>query len=148
MDQIIEAFGIDIRLIVIQLVNFGILLAALSYFLYKPVLGMLDARTQKIAQGMKDAEEAAKAKIGAEAEKLTVLAAAHNDASKIADRARTHAESVGEEVLKEAQVKAQTIITDAEKRAQEAKRLAEKESEAEITKLAILATERFLRERV
>lgn len=38
MDQLIQAFGIDAKLITVQIINFGILLAALTYFLYKPVL--------------------------------------------------------------------------------------------------------------
>ena len=146
MDQIIEAFGINWKLIVVQLVNFGILLAALSYFLYKPVMRMLEERGQKIAQGMKDAEEAANAKATAETEKQAVVAAAHGEAAEIALRARTHAEVVGEEVVKEAQAKAAAIVTEAEARALEEKRKAQKESEAEITKLAILATEKLLRE--
>lgn len=145
MDQIIHAFGIDLRLIVIQLVNFGILLAALSYFLYKPVMGMLDAREQKIAKGIKDAEDAALIKASADQDKQVVLATAHAEAGSIAERARAHAEVVGAEMVEIAQAKAQAIVLEAEARALEAKRRAEKESEAEITKLAILATEKMLR---
>jgi F-type H+-transporting ATPase subunit b len=145
MDQIIDAFGIDIRLIVIQLVNFGILLAALTYFLYKPVMGMLDAREQKIAKGIKDAEVAAVTRASAESDKQAVLVTAQAEAAGIAERARTHAEVVGAEVMSEAHAKAQAIVVEAEARAQESKRKAEKESEPEITKLAILATEKLLR---
>jgi F0F1-type ATP synthase membrane subunit b/b' len=57
MEEIIHAFGIDQRLIIIQIVNFAILAGALGYFLYTPVLRLLREREEKIAQGLKDAEE-------------------------------------------------------------------------------------------
>ena len=147
MEQIIHAFGIDVRLIIIQIINFGILMALLTYFLYKPIMGMLAAREEKIARGIKDADEAAKARENAEVEKRSVLAAAHDEAGKIGERARTHAETVQQEAAAAAQVKAQAIVADAEKRAEEAKRRAEKESEAEIAKAAVLAAEKILRQR-
>ena len=60
MEQLIHAFGIDARLILLQVINFGLLMAVLSYLLYKPVLKVLAERQEKIAQGVKDAEEAGK----------------------------------------------------------------------------------------
>ena len=41
MEEIIKAFGIDGRLIVIQIVNFTILMSILGYFLYTPILNLL-----------------------------------------------------------------------------------------------------------
>jgi F-type H+-transporting ATPase subunit b len=148
MDQIIEAFGIDWRLIIIQIVNFGLLMAALSYFLYKPVLKLLDERAAKIAQGVADADAAKAARAEAEGEKQVVLQGAQGEAAAIAERARVHAASLAEEASREAQIKAAAIVADAEARAREEKLRALKESEAEIAKLAILATEKLIRERV
>ncbi len=147
MDQIIEAFGIDWKLITIQLVNFAILLGALSYFLYRPVMKLLDERAAKIEQGIADANAAATAKASAESEKQATLTAAQAEAAAVAERARAHANEVGEAATREAAGRAAAIVADAEARALEAKRKAEKDSEAEITKLAILAAEKLLKER-
>lgn len=147
MEKIIEAFGLDVRLIIIQLVNFGILMAALSYFLYKPVMRMLDERATKIARGVADAEAAAAARTSAEADKQLVLTSAHGEAAAVVDRARKHAEETEEKLVRDAQAKAAGIVSDAEVRATEAARRLEKESEAEIAKIAVLATEKLLRER-
>lgn len=147
MDQIIEAFGIDVRLIVIQLVNFGILMVALGYFLYKPVLRLLDERQQKIAQGIQDAEAAALAKASAEEEKRTVVGSAHTEAEAIMSRAKSHATAVSEEALVEARAKAEALIADAALQGNEVKARVLRESEAEVAKLAILAAEKILRER-
>lgn len=145
MEQLIQAFGIDVKLIVVQIINFVILLAALSYFLYKPVLKVLNDREEKITQGIKDAEAAAKAKADAETEKQTVLSAAHGEAEKVAQNAKQFADEKSEVIIAEARTKADGVIKDAETKGAEIKSRAQKESEAEIAKLAILAAEKVLR---
>lgn len=147
MEQLIHAFGIDARLILIQVVNFGLLMAVLTYFLYKPVLKVLAERQEKIAQGMKDAEEAGQAKAEATEEKKIVIAAANKEAEAMTSRAKKHAVVKADEILAAAQVKAEQIAKDAALRAQEMKATSLKESEAEIAKLAILAAEKVLKER-
>lgn len=147
MDQIIEAFGIDQRLIIIQIVNFAILATALGYFLYKPVLKLLREREEKIAQGLKDAELAATAKAEADAEKQVVLSAAHKEAEAVSERAVSSAKSKETELIEAAQTKASAILKDAEAKGEQAKAEAIKASEKEVAQLAVLATEKLLRER-
>ncbi len=146
MEQIIEAFGIDQRLIIIQIINFAILMAALGYFLYKPVLKLLADREAKIAQGLKDAEAAATAKAEADAEKQTIVAAAHEEATAVGNRAKVAADRKAEEIVAAAQAKASELVKSAEARGEAAMAQALKESEKEVAKLAILATEKMLRE--
>jgi F-type H+-transporting ATPase subunit b len=147
MEQLIEAFGIDLRLIIIQVFNFGILMAALTYFLYKPVLKMLNEREEKIAQGMKDAQEAGAAKAEATEEKKAVIAAANKEAEAMTARAKDHAVVKADEIVADAQKKAEQVVKDASLRGEELKTAALKASEAEIAKLAVLAAEKVLKER-
>jgi F-type H+-transporting ATPase subunit b len=147
MEQLIHAFGIDARLIIIQVVNFGLLMAALTYLLYKPVLKMLAERQEKIAQGMKDAEAAGKARLEATEEKKGIIASANSEAEAMTARAKEHAVVKADEIVAEAQKKAEQVVKDATLRGEELKAQAQKESEAEIAKLAILAAEKVLKER-
>jgi F-type H+-transporting ATPase subunit b len=147
MEQLIHAFGIDARLILIQVVNFGLLMAVLTYFLYKPILKVLAERQEKIAQGVKDAEEAGKAKAEATEEKKIVIAAANKEAEAMTARAKEHAVVKADEILATAQAKAEQTAKDALLRSEEIKAAALKESEAEIAKLAVLAAEKVLKER-
>lgn len=147
MEQLIQAFGIDIKLITVQIINFVVLVAALSYFLYKPVLKMLQDREDKIAQGIKDAEAAAGAKASAEEEKQTILSEAHSEAEAVATKAKTFADEKAEAIVAEAKAKADSVIGDAETKSTEIKAQAKKESEAEIAKLAVLAAEKILTEK-
>ena len=148
MEQLIHAFGIDIRLIIIQIINFGVLMALLSYFLYKPVLKLLRDREEKITLGIKDAEAAAVAKAAANTEKGAVLAAAHKDAEAIAKRAEVFAVEQAAEIKAAAEAKSTALLAEAAHKAEELKKRAEKESEAEIAKVAVLAAEKILRQSV
>ncbi|MEY2665109.1 MAG: F0F1-type synthase subunit b, F-type H+-transporting ATPase subunit b [Candidatus Parcubacteria bacterium] len=147
MEQLIHAFGIDARLILLQVVNFGLLMAILTYFLYKPVLKILAEREAKIAKGIKDAEEAEKALAVAEEEKRGIIAAANKDAQAMEVRATEHAAQKAEQIVADAHKKAEQVIKDAGDRGSEMKSQALKETEAEIAKLAVLAAEKVLKER-
>lgn len=146
MEQLLTAFGIDAKLIVIQIINFVVLMGALSYFLYKPVLRMLNEREEKIAQGIRDAEEAAQARESAEVSRKEVLSGAHKEAEDIGARAKVSAEERSSEIVNAAQVKAESIITDAKAKSEHLQAQARAESEEEVARMAILAAERVLRE--
>ncbi len=147
MEEILHAFGIDGRLIVIQIFNFAILAAALWYFLYTPVLKLLGEREAKIKKGIEDAEKAELARNEADAEKKHILSLAHKEAEEIATRATTHADAKAQEIVSEAHAKSATVLENASARAEELKLQAKKESEAEIAKVAILAAEKILQEK-
>lgn len=147
MDQIIQAFGIDGRLILVQLVNFVVLAAALWFLLYKPILSILRERQMRIEKGMKDAEDAAKAKAAAVSEREATLTIAHREAEEVAKRAREHAALLSATARKEAEEKAAALLHEAQMQGEDLKGRLLKESEAEVAKLAILAAEKVLRER-
>jgi len=145
MEQLIHAFGIDIKLITVQVINFLVLLAALSYFLYKPVLKLLNDREEKIKQGILDAEAAAAAKAEAGKEKEAILTEANQNAQTVVAKAEAHAKDKSADIIKEAEDRAANIVTNAETASDDIKDKARKESEAEIAKLAVLAAEKVLR---
>jgi len=144
MDQLIQAFGIDAKLVTAQVINFVLLLGLLSYFLYKPVLKVLADREAKIAQGIKDAEAAAVAKSEADTRKKEVLQEAHKEAGEIADRAKSFADDKAADIVASANTKADGIIADAQRKGEDLQARLQKESEDEIAKLAILAAEKVL----
>jgi F-type H+-transporting ATPase subunit b len=147
MEEIIHAFGIDWRLIVIQMFNFALLLLALWYFLYTPILKILEEREAKLKQGVIDAEKAAIALTEADTEKGIVLKGARIEAEGIVATAKTHAETKGAGIVHDAEVKAERMLEDAKARAEEERLQARKASEAEIAQAAILAAEAILAKR-
>ena len=145
MEQLFSTFGIDVKLILAQAVNFAVLFAALSYLLYKPVMKTLDERRAKIAQGVEDAEQAAVALASADEESKKRIGEANTEAEGIVASARETAGSEKTRILKEAEARAEAVQKDAEARAAETADKALRDSEKEIARLAILAAEKAMK---
>ena len=147
MSELFAAFGINWKLLVVQTVNFGLLLVILWRFLYQPILRMIDERHTTITEGVKNAEEAARKLALADGEGKAVIARAGREAEGLVSDARTRAEEKRVQLMKVAEERAADILRDAEARAEEAKRQALATSEREIAKTAMLAAEKILREK-
>ncbi|MBA3789117.1 ATP synthase F0 subunit B [Patescibacteria group bacterium] len=144
MQALLAAFGISGSLLLAQAVNFGILMVALTYLLYKPVMKTLDARQKKVAQGVIDAERAAEKLATADVEAATLVTKAEGEADGIVAGARETATAERVRILKEAEARAASVAVDAEARAKETAAKSLRESEKEVARLAILAAEKVL----
>ena len=144
MNQLFAAFGVDWRLLIIQGVNFAVLLSALTYFLYRPVMKMIDDRREKIAEGVRlaDAAEGRLAEAHAQGEQLVGTAA--REAEALMASARANADVKGSEIMKTAEERAEALMKDANARGEELKRQALMESEREVVRAAMLAAEKIL----
>lgn len=147
MSALFEAFGVNWQLLLVQVVNFAVLLAALTYFLYKPVLKMIDERREKIAEGVRTAEAAATRLADAKAESDQLVGDAAREAEALVAGARTRADEKGGEIVKQAETRARSILGDATAQGEEAKRQALSESQKDIARAAMLAAEKILREK-
>jgi F-type H+-transporting ATPase subunit b len=145
MNELISTFGLNWKLLLMQAVNFGILLYVLKRVLFKPVMAMLDERKRVIARGVKDAEDAARKNAEAEAAGKLLLADAEREGDSIIAKAKLGAEQKGTGIIQQAEARAASIAHDADLRAQETKERALKESREEIAKAAILVAEKLLR---
>lgn len=147
MEEFAKTFGLDVKLVIVQIINFVVLLVLLSYFLYKPLLRVLAEREEKIKQGVEDAEAAGKRLAEADEEKKGIVSAAHKEAEEVAARAKAHAGEKEAAIIYDAEEKAAVIVRQAEEKGEQLKAQAHKDSEAEIAKLAVLAAEKVLREK-
>lgn len=144
MEGFLAAFGIDWKLILAQSVNFIVVIAVLAYFVYGPVMRMLDERTRRIKQGLDDARAAGEERAAVASERGGIVNAAHKEAESIVARATEDGKEVRTQIVKAAEARAEEVARDAERGAAEARRLALKESEADIARAAILAAEKIL----
>ncbi|MEK7100555.1 MAG: ATP synthase F0 subunit B [Patescibacteria group bacterium] len=147
MDQLFSAFGIDGKLLIAQLINFGVLFVGLTYLLYKPVMKTLDERREKVAQGVLDAQAASEKLATADEEASIKVKGAETEAEGIVASARDLAGTEKARIVKEAEARAQALEADAAARAKETAAKALRESEQEIARLAVLAAEKVLREK-
>jgi len=93
-----EALGINLGLLIVQLIAFTIVILTLNAWVYQPMLNMMETRKQKIAQGLEDARVAAEARADAEKEAAKVLADAQAKASKVVLEATDRAVSAAKDV--------------------------------------------------
>ena len=146
MNQLFAAFGIDWRLLIIQGVNFAVLLSALTYFLYRPITKMIDDRRNKIAEGVRMAEAAEGRLAEAKIEGVGLVGAAAREAEALVATARLNAQTKGEEVLHAAEIRADSVMKEAAAKSEELKRQALLESEREVVRAAMLAAEKIMRD--
>jgi F-type H+-transporting ATPase subunit b len=145
MQQLFGAFGINLSLLIAQLLNFGVLLIALWYLLYKPVMRTIDERQKKIAQGVEDAELAATKLAGADEQVITLVRTAEVEADGIMASARDAGTVEKNRIVTDAQARAAAIEADADARAKETAAKTLRDSEKEVARLAILAAEKVMR---
>lgn len=144
MSELFATFGVDWRLLLIQVVNFGLLLLILWRFLYIPLVKVLDERRGKIAESVMKAEAADRRLAEADTEGKALVAAAGKEAEGLVAAGRSRAEGQASEILKKTQAKADALIADAAARAEEVKRQALSAGEKEIARAAMLAAEKIL----
>lgn len=101
-----EALGINLGYLIVQIFNFFILFLVLKKWVYTPVLGLLDQRRKAIAQGLEDARVASEARANAEQEAEKIIAEAQAQASQIVREATERAESVARDIQANAEAEA------------------------------------------
>ena len=144
MSEIINAFGINWKLLVVQIVNFGILLVILYYFLYKRVIDLLEDRREKINQGLLDAEDASIKSQKIDDEKDTVIEHAIEEGERLVKVARTKALNQEQSLVSAAHLKGEKVIAQAQKKAQEEQERILAQSQHELAKMATLSAAKIL----
>lgn len=81
--------NIQLPQILFQIINFGVVVGALSYLLYKPILKILDERARRIEEGQKAAQKAIADQEQMEDTKKQIRQKAEKEAAKLLEEA-TH----------------------------------------------------------
>ena len=105
--------GIQWPKLLAQMLNFSIVLFMLWRFAYKPIFTMLEARRQKIAEGMANAEKIKAQLAKTEADRKEILTQAGDQANKLIEEARAAAARVREVETQKAIAAAEQIIIKA-----------------------------------
>ncbi len=139
-----EALGINLGLLIVQIIAFFIVLLTLNAWVYKPFLNMLDARRKKIAQGLEDARVAAAARADAEKEAANVLAAAQTEAGKVVREATDRAANAVKDVKAGAEAEAARTLASARAEAEAERNRILGDLRGQVASLAIAAAQRLI----
>jgi F-type H+-transporting ATPase subunit b len=116
IEEIARTFGVDWPHLMAQIVSFGIVCAVLYLLAYKPILKILAARRQQIADGLANAEKIKAELARIEVERHAILAKAGADGKQLIEEARAAAARVQAEETRKAIAAAEQVLV----RAQEA----------------------------
>jgi F-type H+-transporting ATPase subunit b len=105
--------GLDWRQLLTQLISFSIVFFVLWRFAYKPIFSMLQARKEKIAEALANAEKIKTDVARTEVERQKILADAGDKANKLIDEARQAAARVREQETQKAIAAAEQIVVKA-----------------------------------
>jgi len=146
--ELLQAFGIDVRLLIANLINFLLLVGILYKLGYQPILKFVRERQAKIEQGIKDAERASQKLSDAAKEKESLLTEAHQEAQEILSRAKDQAGVQAKAILEKTNNEAREIV----QRAKREIRLEQEQSVAtikqETASLVLAVSEKLLREKL
>lgn len=91
--EALTKLGIDFKILIAQMINFGILLAILIKLLYRPILNALETRSKRIEKSLKKAEEIDRQAVAAEEEYQKKLAATKKEMQGLMETAKADAKT-------------------------------------------------------
>jgi len=115
MSDLLQQLGIDWRLLLSQAVNFGLLIALLTFFLYKPLIRMMKEREKRIKEGLTKAEEAETQLKEAHALKKEKLKEAETEALAMLRAAEARAKTEETKLLEAAKQKEKELLENAQR---------------------------------
>ncbi|KKP29779.1 MAG: ATP synthase subunit b [Parcubacteria group bacterium GW2011_GWA2_31_28] len=148
VEELITKLGIDWKLLIAQIVNFGLLLFLLYRFVYGPMIKFLDTRSRKIAEGILNAEEMEKIKQEIKERGKEIEQKAQEKANELLKKSKELAEKEHNQVILEAQDKVKKVIAEAKANIVNEKELAIAEVKAELGVLVLMATKKVLGEKI
>lgn len=108
-----QGLGINLPSLLAQLVNFGILLVILYLVAYKPIMRMMDERSNRIKESMEQTEQIKRQAEEAEEEFKKQIAAASKQGQEVIERATRTAEEIRQKARGEAKGEVETMLTRA-----------------------------------
>ena len=145
---LLQALGIDGKLLVEQAIAFLILVAILGKFVYPALVKTIESRREQIEAGMQEAKQAEEALANAEARVADMLADARREADDIIARSHQEATSMVADAEEKAKNRAEQIVADARTQLDADVRKAREALKSETIKLVALATEQVVNEKL
>lgn len=140
MDQL----GLNLPLLLAQVINFFIVLVALKVFLYKPVLGMLDQRAQRVREGLQAADRSKEQAAEAEQEVSKQLDEARRQGQTLIAQAQEASSRIQEESRNAARREAEALLERARSEIQLERDQAISELRKEFADITVTAAEKVI----
>lgn len=144
----IAALGINLKLLIAQLIHFLIVLVIFWKWIYKPIVKILDQRAETIEKSIRDAKEVEERVAKLEVERKDVITSAKAEASHRVEEARTTAEARKRDILAQAKVEVERVIKSGKEQLVKEKEAMLREAKQEIVEVAIAAAKQVLKDSI
>jgi F-type H+-transporting ATPase subunit b len=143
--SVLGTLGINWKLFLAQLVNFGIVLFIFWKWVVKPLGTTLTNRTEKIEQGLRNADRMEEEKKKFDEWKTTEMKKVRNEADNILRTTTDTANHIKQDTIVEAQRQAAKVLEQAKASIESEKTQMLKEVKTEVATLVVAASEKILR---
>ena len=144
MEEFIETFHIDWKLMIAQIVNFGIVFLVFYFLAAKPLGKLIKDRTNEIETGLTDAKENAELLEKTKKEYSDVLTKARMEAQKIFEEGKKEALAKKDAMLNDARSEVETMIEAGRKNLEAEKIKMVADAKNELASLALLAANKII----
>ena len=148
MESIVSTFHIDLKIIIAQVVNFGIVFAVLYIYAIKPLTKIMKERGEKIEKGISDAKSNAEILNNTKAQYEEALAKARKEADKIFQEGKKEAEAKKVLMLEKAKEEVAVMVESGKKNLENEKIKMVMEAKEEITSISIKIAEKILGKKI
>ena len=139
-----DALGLNVPVLIAQLVNFFLLLVLLRIFLYKPILNMLAQRAKRVKEGLEAAEQSIERAAQADQEVAQQLEQARQQSQANIAKAQEAANRIQEEARSQARRDAEVLLERARSEIQLERDQAIAELRREFADLTVSAAEKVI----
>lgn len=141
-------FGLNGQIFAAQLINFLIVLIVLWKFVYKPIVRMLDERSEKIEKSMKQADDIEKRVTEIEKEKGEIIVNAQKQAQEIIEKAHDSGKARQDEIITAAKREVERVIAKGKDQLAEERTAMVKEVKKDIIDIAVKAATRIMQDQI
>ena len=114
-----EALGINLGYLIMQILIITVLMLLLRGLVYKPIIKILEERKARIAKGLEDSRQAAIARDNADAEAAKIVDEARQEAVRVRQEAVAQADETAKAIEAKANEQAKEIVAKAREDAEE-----------------------------
>lgn len=142
--EMLNTLGVNVGMLIAQLINFGILLAALTFFLYRPVMRVLDERRERVRQSMEHAAKLEREVEEMEKERKKRLKELDDQAKTFLSEAKQQAEGMKKEIVDGAKAEVDQMLEKGRKQLDDERRKLLTDLQKTVTTVSVQLAEKIL----
>lgn len=142
--ELLNALGIDLGVLISQLINYGILLVALTVLLYRPILRLLDERRARIAKSMEDSKKIEHQLKEMEVSRKAAMKELDQKSVALLAEAKKQADASRSELMKTAEQEVSALLERGKKQLEDEKRKMVADLEKTVAKASVTLAGKIL----